>query len=151
MDTCTSCGATLGPGADWCTLCYARVRPGPSDVPMGPASAVMPGVSQASVGQGSAPAPAAPPVPAGRLGWTPEAPEHVPEYSRLKAGPNSFGVIGRTMLSIGLLIGLVVGYFALIGNVGITPDWHSAALYTAASPVVAIPVLYRIWRPSRIK
>jgi hypothetical protein len=29
--TCPACGAALRPGAPWCTLCYADLRPAPAD------------------------------------------------------------------------------------------------------------------------
>ncbi|HEY1330584.1 MAG TPA: hypothetical protein VGH10_03820 [Actinomycetota bacterium] len=133
METCSACGARLAPEAEWCNQCYTRVgaaRPAPAGVP-----------------------PLAPVTPpsVGRLGWAPPPPPEVPVFSRMKAGPTSFGVGGRTLLTIGVLILDVLGYFALLGNIGLPPDAKSAIAYFALSPLVVIPVLMRVWRRSRIR
>jgi ribosomal protein L40E len=77
IDRCPHCGAAVPPAAQWCTLCYANLRPGreerpdpltaPLDTLLAPADAVPPSppvcaapVSAAPVSAAAAPAAAAP-------------------------------------------------------------------------------------------
>lgn len=132
MDTCRSCGARMTPDNDWCPQCYARAGappPAPSD----------PRVAR--------PAPMA---PAGRAGWRVEKPDPLPVYSRVKGGETSFGVVGRVMLSIGVVILGALGYVVIIGNLGIPPGISSIMFYLPVFGVVGGALWIRVWRPGRI-
>lgn len=48
-DRCPRCGAVVKPGADWCTLCYADLRPPPAPV-VRPSPAVAPRPAGAQTG-----------------------------------------------------------------------------------------------------
>lgn len=153
MDNCRSCDAKLSPDIDWCPQCYART--GPSQ----------PGMSQAS----SAPAQASTPAVAGSFGAVATAqnggseqlaPRELPvdalmhqfmtHQSRTKAGETSFGWMGRATLSVGVFILGVVGYFVVIGNLGITPGWSSFEMYLPVFFTVGGAMLWGVWRPSRV-
>jgi hypothetical protein len=70
--------------------------------------------------------------------------------SRTKAGETSFGWMGRAMLSVGVFILGVVGYFVVIGNLGITPGWSSFEMYLPVFFTVGGAMLWGVWRPSRV-
>jgi uncharacterized membrane protein len=141
MDNCRSCDAKLSENIDWCPQCYARV------------GAPQPGVP------GSAPAAGAP--AAASLGASqPLLPREMPtdalmrqfvnHQSRTKAGETSFGWMGRTMLSIGVLILCLIGYFIIAGWIGIAPSWSSFQMYIPVALTVGGGMLWAVWRPSRV-
>ena len=76
MNTCSSCGATLKPELSWCWLCLTPVK--------------VPELQPATVG-GTSPA------------LAPDEP--TPQYSRWRAGPTTFGPVGR--ISITLVVAAV--------------------------------------------
>jgi hypothetical protein len=73
-----------------------------------------------------------------------------PTYSRMKGGETSFGWVGRTVLSIGVFILGVIGYFVVVGNTGITISWHSFELYLPVFLTVGGAMLWAVWRPARV-
>lgn len=76
VDTrCPSCAATLRPGAPWCTLCYADLRPAPEPEPV-------PVLAPEPVPPTPPPLLVAPPTPAG----TPSAP-HAPAVTPSAPAP----------------------------------------------------------------
>jgi hypothetical protein len=134
MDNCRHCNAKLSPGMDWCPQCYTRTGP------------PQPGLPQA-----------APPGAAVKLPTTASfLPTSLPpdmqiqRLSRTKAGELSFGWMGRTMMSIGVLILGVIAYFALAGNIGFVPGWKSFEMYLPVFFVVGGALIYAVWRPSRV-
>jgi hypothetical protein len=153
MDNCRSCDAKLSPDIDWCPQCYTRT------------GSSQPGMPQAA----PAPAQASAPAVAGSIGAVataqnggsePLAPRELPvdalmhqfmtHHSRTKAGETSFGWMGRAMLSVGVFILGVVGYFVVIGNLGITPGWSSFEMYLPVFFTVGGAMLWGVWRPSRV-
>ena len=64
LTACPACGAALRPGAPWCTLCYADLRPVPAAAPA-PVPAAAPTSTALPM-----PAPAPPPVDAADPGPT---------------------------------------------------------------------------------
>jgi hypothetical protein len=126
MQTCRQCGAVLRPDLGWCGLCFTRV----------------PEVEHTLQG-----------AMRDRAAGAPVAPS---EFSRWKASPTSFGPTGRTLLSIGLLIGLLVGEPMLRGLtfvwVGIdVPGPGFVLLYAAvAVPGAAYLLVSRIWKRVRV-
>jgi hypothetical protein len=81
--------------------------------------------------------------------------EAAPVYSRWRAGPTSFGPGGRMMLSMGILIGMVIGYPMVRGGilaaVGFDIPGSGFMLFYAG---LAIPTatffLLKVWRLARI-
>jgi hypothetical protein len=81
--------------------------------------------------------------------------EAAPVYSRWRGGPTSFGPGGRIMLSVGILIGMVVGYPMVRGGmlaaVGFdVPGKGFMLLYTGLAIPAATFLLLRVWRLARI-
>jgi hypothetical protein len=122
MENCRSCNARLTPGIDWCPQCYI------------PTAAATAGAAR--------------PLTARQL--PPELLLPAPTYSRMKGGETSFGWVGRTVLSIGVLILGVIGYFVVVGNTGISISWHSFELYLPVFFTVGGAMLWVVWRPARI-
>ncbi len=138
MRTCPSCGARVADDLEWCNQCYSAL-----------------------------PAPPAPPAadvvetPAERPLWVrsnigqPDV-KIMPEFSRWRGGATSFGPLGRTMLTLGVIVVLIVGYPLLrgliyaVGGMDI-PGAGLVVLYAC----VALPgggyMLNRVWKPERIK
>lgn len=152
METCKACGAALSPDIDWCPQCYLPKRGGPARQPGGP----MTGVRVAPGGVPAGPATPGPVTPGpaipGHPGFVPRPEAHEPvQYSRWRAGPTSFGPLGRSLLSIGVVVLGVLGYFALLGNIGITPSVTSELLYALGYTPIAVWLWFRIWRPQRVQ
>jgi hypothetical protein len=81
--------------------------------------------------------------------------EAAPVYSRWRGGPTSFGPGGRVMLSIGILIGMAVGYPMVRGGilavVGFDiPGRGFMLLYTGLAIPTATFLLLKVWRLARI-
>jgi hypothetical protein len=143
MDNCRSCDAKLSPDIDWCPQCYTRT-----------------GLSQPAMTQAAAPVTATAVAPPASMGATqPLLPRELPadlllqmpgHHSRTKAGEISFGWMGRAMLSVGVFILGVIGYFVVIGNLGITPGWSSFEMYLPVFFTVGGAMLWGVWRPSRV-
>ncbi len=77
----------------------------------------------------------------------PPAPDEAPPRSRWRAGPTSFGPLGRTLLSAGVFVLGVLGWFLFYGWVGIDGT-GVRVLYGVIFVLVAVPMLARIWRPA---
>jgi uncharacterized membrane protein len=75
--------------------------------------------------------------------------------SRWKAGPTTFGVFGRALLSICVLVGAVIGYplarGGILAVIGFdVPGTPFMILYGVLAGALAIYLLARIWRRARI-
>ena len=159
MDTCASCDTKLTPDIEWCPQCYAPVgppRPGApgSAIPRSQQTAASSVQVQGSAGPSNGLPPGQAPLPVwaqGSIrGMAPTALHEAPKYSRVKGGETSFGFMGRLMLSIGVVIVALVGYPAIIGNVGVPMTWGTFEIYLPAAVLVSSIVILRIWRPSRV-
>ncbi len=134
MASCERCGAALGPDFEWCGQCLAPVRrPRPS---AGAAVSAGSLYSRTKMGPNT-------------------APEHPPEYSRWKAGPESFGPAVRVLLTFGLAVGLVVLYpvwYGIIGGpmMGI-PNVYTNATYGIVATGLGFWALKTIWKRARVK
>ena len=135
MDNCRHCDAKLTQGMDWCPQCYTRTGPSQPGLPQAPPLGAPAQTTAVS---------------------SPLLPRELPldmqiqRLSRTKAGELSFGWMGRTMLSIGVLILGVIGYFVAAGNIGFMPGWTTFEMYLPVFFVVGGALLYAVWRPSRV-
>lgn len=122
METCTECGATLAPDLEWCGQCYTPIKKG----------------------AGQAPAEKEEPAP-----W----PIEPPQYSAWRSGPYSFGPIGRSVLTgIMILLGVVVYLAAkIVGRHFGIPGLSLVLVFLGIYTVIAIIVLWGVWRPTRVK
>src|SRR5262245_706891 len=138
MDNCRSCDAKLSQDIDWCPQCYARVGP---PQPGSPVAVPSPAPAPGSLGASQPLLPRELPV---------DALMHTAVHSRTKAGEISFGWVGRTMLSIGVFFLGVIGYFVVVGNIGITPGWSSLERALPVFFAVGGAALWAVWRPARV-
>jgi hypothetical protein len=153
MDNCRSCDAKLSPDIDWCPQCYTRTGPSQPGMPQAApapaqasASAVAGSIGAVTTAQNSRSEPLAPrELPVDALMH-----QFMNHQSRTKAGETSFGWMGRAMLSVGVFILGVIGYFVVIGNIGITPGWSSFEMYLPVFFTVGGAMLWGVWRPSRV-
>jgi hypothetical protein len=130
-----SCGATLVRGALACSLCHAPVA-----VPV--ASAATAPIADGAAGVDG-------PQPIGANGFLAAPPpstqrNDMREFSRVKAGPTSFGWTGRIVITVLCMIPIVFVWFMTGGGV------VSAVL---SLPVFLLPLwfLRENWRRSRIR
>lgn len=126
MENCANCGAALAAEAEWCGQCLAPVKKEPQ----------MSGYLRANLKV--------------------EAPPIDMTYSRWKAGPESFGPVGRSFLTVLLIIGVFVGYFIAQGGVVVTvgmevPAPASYFMYAVLAIPLAFWGLKTIWKRTRIK
>lgn len=136
METCPRCGARVTADATWCGQCFASIPvapPAPAPGESGVLAASRAGVRM--------------PVP--------RDPSHVATYSRWRKGATSFGPLGRILLTILTLIGLVVGYPVLRGLMLVAmgmdvPGSGFLAMYLSVAITGGLFILSKIWRPSRI-
>jgi len=82
-------------------------------------------------------------------------PAVAPVFSRLKAGPTSFGVLGRSVLTVLVLLGAAAGYPLsrgfMVATVGFdVPGRGYTILYGAVAALLAAYLLARIWRRARV-
>jgi hypothetical protein len=145
MESCATCGATLSEDTEWCGQCFAPVRRAAGGRVIG--------------------APAAAATVAGAPGGAPwmrtinatsSKPDTTPEYSRWKAGPTSMGAVGRTIVSILIVLGLLIGYPMLRGMmlafVGFdVPGVGFMAMYAALAIPAGSILLVRVWKAQRVK
>lgn len=134
METCPRCGARVTADATWCGQCFASIPVASSEPAPGES-----GVLAASRAR----------IPA------PRDPAHVATYSRWKKGATSFGPVGRILLTILTLIGLVIGYPILRGLMLVAmgmdvPGSGFFAMYLSVAITGGLFILSKIWRPSRI-
>lgn len=125
MARCRACDAQLAPDAEWCSQCYTPVaekEQTPSEDPSG----------------SSEPEP-----------WVVEP----PQYSAWKAGPYSFGPLGRIVITLVMVALGVVVYFAgkAVGRFYGIPGLSLVLLFLGIYTVIAILVLWGVWRPTRVK
>jgi hypothetical protein len=78
------------------------------------------------------------------------------EFSRWRGSPTSFGPVGRTMLTIGVLVGLVIGEpltrGLILAAVGFDPSGPGFMVFYAALavPLCAYLIVVRIWKRVRV-
>jgi hypothetical protein len=126
---CVVCGATLKPEAEWCGQCYA---------PRSTAHPNHPSFQQAAASGYQDP----------RLRGRPEPIDVT--YSRLRAGPTSMGVFGRSVVTFFTVVAAVFAYFYVFPvTLGISGPTEELAFAIAMVPVLFF-VLKRVWRPTRI-
>jgi hypothetical protein len=127
---CTRCGATAAPGVEWCGRCFAELprqpKPAPLQVLLRP----------------QAP-PKGEPTPAA-------------VYSRWRSSDTSFGLAGRSLLTIGLVLALIVGEPILRGfilmSVGFdVPGSGFLILYLAMAVPAGLYLASRVWSRVRIR
>lgn len=130
MDVCPTCGARLRPDLAWCGRCLT-----PVPTPENPEPDQRPLWARAQLSE--------------------TGPDHVPAYSRIRAGPTSFGVVGRSLLTVLLLVAAVIGEplarGLVLAAVGFdVPGTGFVVLYGVFALVAVIYALTRIWRRSRV-
>ncbi|MEA2484733.1 MAG: hypothetical protein QOC55_2680 [Thermoleophilaceae bacterium] len=108
--TCPQCGAVARPDAAWCGQCHAAFS--------------------------AAAAPAAP----GRFVPVAAGPTAVPEYSRWRGGPTSFGPAGRISWTVAVL--LVAAFSVFSGDIFFMGLWM-----LFVGPIV----LRSVWKRDRIR
>ncbi len=131
MDRCPNCGARLQPDMGWCGRCLAPVP-----------------VSDPELQQDARPLWA-------RSQLQDRGPDHVPTYSRVRAGPTSFGIVGRSVLTVLLLLAAVIGEplargFVLAAVGFDVPGAGFIVLYGVFALAIVVYALTRIWRRSRV-
>jgi hypothetical protein len=128
MDTCPRCGARVTPDLEWCGQCLVALPRQPADrAPL-----------QVAMRQRAAGAPVTP-----------------SEFSRWRSSPTSFGPVGRSMLTLGTLLGLVAGYPLLRGlmlaAVGVdVPGKGFVLLYVVLAIPAGLYLVGRIWKRVRV-
>jgi len=137
MRTCPSCGAHVADDLEWCNQCYAALPAveAPAIPADSPAEGERPLWTRAHIGN--------PPV------------KIEPEFSRWRGGATSFGPIGRSFLTLGVIVLLVVGYPILRGLIFTVigmdvPGNGLIVLYAAAAIPGAAYLLARVWKRERI-
>lgn len=139
MQTCPDCGAQVAGDLTWCNQCYSALPAAPAPAAaMGrepPADVDRPLWVRSNIGQ-----------PDVRI---------EPEFSRWRGGATSFGPIGRTLLTLGVLVMLIVGYPLLrgliysVGGVDI-PGVGLVVLYACAALPAGAYMLSRVWKRERV-
>jgi hypothetical protein len=128
METCRRCGAQLSPELAWCGRCFApiHVREEASEIPMWVRSQMRD-----------------------------REPQAAPVYSRWKAGPTSFGAGGRILETVGVILGVIVGYPMTRGGMVVAigmdvPGTPFLIGYCVVAAAGAVYLLARIWKRGRI-
>jgi hypothetical protein len=130
MDTCGKCGAALSPDLDWCGRCLTPRGPDQT----GQRVSLQDAMRHRKLGNEIAPS----------------------EFSRWKKSPTSFGPAGRTLLTIAVLIGLVVGEPLARGLVFIVlgadvPTVGFMLLYAVmAVPICVYLIFGKVWKRVRV-
>ncbi|MFL5767042.1 MAG: hypothetical protein ACJ758_04270 [Actinomycetota bacterium] len=148
METCTNCGATLAEDAEWCGQCFAPVRRAAGGRVIAAPAAPPPGAGAPQGGPGGAPW-------MRTINAAPPKPDHTPEYSRWKGGPTSMGAVGRSFVSVMIVLGLLIGYplvrGAMLAFVGFdVPGMGFLGMYAALAIPVGAILLVKVWREQRI-
>jgi hypothetical protein len=127
---CPSCNGIVADGVTWCGQCFASV---PAEEPT------------TVTGLQARLRPQAPPV------------KDVIEpqrFSRWGSSDTSFGPAGRILLSIGLVIGLIIGFPLSLGGVSLVVGDIPSQGFLAIYLLIAIPggiwCMTRIWRAVRV-
>jgi hypothetical protein len=130
METCSTCGATLSPDLEWCGRCLTPVARSAEDR-----------------------------HDQGALWVRTQRREHVgfegAQFSRWRAGPTSFGPIGRAVLTALVLMGCVIGYplarGGMVAAVGMdVPGKPFLVGYATVAGVAAVYLIFRIWKRARV-
>jgi hypothetical protein len=134
MKTCPNCNASVADDLAWCNQCYASLAH-----PVEPTKANADSAKPLWVRTGASTA---------RL-------ETHTEFSRWRGGVTSFGPVGRTLLTIGVLLLLAIGYPILRGLIFSFGGMDVPGLgFLIMYAVVAIPsgiyLLSRVWKRERI-
>jgi len=139
MRTCPSCGARVADDLEWCNQCYSALPVVPAQatsmVTDPSAETERPLWVRSSIGQ-------------------PDV-KIAPEFSRWRGGATSFGPVGRTLLTLGVIVMLIVGYPLLrgliytVGGVDI-PSAGLIVLYACAALPGGAYMLNRVWKRERI-
>ncbi len=84
-----------------------------------------------------------------------DEPKHVAVFSRWQGGPTWFGPVGRVLMTIALLAGLVAGAplfrgFLLVSIGFDIPAAGALALYLAVAVPGGIFLLTRVWKRARV-
>ncbi len=126
---CSACGSSLQPDAAWCGRCLTPItRP--------------------------AEATDRPPMWLETQRRERVSFDHV-VYSRWRPGPTSFGALGRTVMTLLVLLGSIVGYpltrGALVAFVGVdAPGRQFLVGYAIVASVVSLYLLVQIWKRARV-
>ena len=134
MQTCPTCGASLAADLEWCNQCYSSLKPAPAPV--------------------EAPAPGERPLWVRSNTVAPEL-KLSQEFSRWRAGATSFGPVGRSFLTVLVLLMLVVGYplirglIMMVGGMDV-PGLGFLLMYLVVALPAGIYLLSRVWRRERI-
>jgi hypothetical protein len=80
---------------------------------------------------------------------------HQATYSRWRGGETNFGPVGRVVMTLGVLLGLVIGYpltrGLIFATVGIdVPGAGFLLMYAGIAAVAGIWLLSRVWRRTRV-
>ena len=131
MDTCPRCGAHVSAEAAWFGQCFTSRAPTEEHAPEGVTGAL---------------AARRPP---------PREEAHIPTYSRFRGSPTSFGPVGRAILSLLTVMGLVIGYpmmrGLMVATVGFdVPGRGFVAMYATIAITAGLYLLSRIWKPTRV-
>jgi len=131
VETCPSCGTHVSADAAWCGQCFTSLAPTAEHASEGVAGAL------------AARRPA------------PREEAHTPTYSRFRGSPTSFGPVGRAILSLLTVMGLVVGYpmmrGLMVATVGVdVPGRGFVAMYATIAITAGLYLLSRIWKPTRV-
>ena len=127
---CPSCDATVAQGLAWCGQCFAAVPTNDPTTVTGLQARLRP--QAAPVHEVLAPQ----------------------RFSRWEASATSFGPVGRMLLTIALIGGLIIGFpMSLAGvelMVGSIPSQGFLALYLVLAVPAGIWCAARIWRSVRV-
>jgi hypothetical protein len=139
MRTCPSCGAHVADDLEWCNQCYSELpavqAPVATAVGDGPSEVSRPLWVRSNIGQ-------------------PDV-KNEPEFSRWRGGATSFGPVGRSLLTLGVIVMVIVGYPLLrgliytVGGVDI-PGVGLMVLYAGVALPAAAYMLSRVWKRERI-
>lgn len=90
------------------------------------------------------------PGPAAARPWLHPEPPALPEYSRWKAGPTSFGLRGRIILTVCALFGGLSGYGMVAGILRHPIARAYGFVYLAVLLVTVFLLLRWVWRRDRV-
>lgn len=91
----------------------------------------------------------------GLRGPRPKQEFHQPTYLRWHGGETSFGPVGRTVMTLGVLLGLMIGYpltrGLIFATVGVdVPGTGFLLMYAGLAALAGIWLLGRIWKRTRV-
>jgi hypothetical protein len=132
MRTCPHCGALVADELEWCNQCYGAV---PVASTVEAPDAERPLWVRSNMGRSDV--------------------KIAPEFSRWRGGATSFGPIGRSLLTLGVLLLLVVGYPVLRGLVftvlGVdVPGGGFVLMYVCVAIPSGAYLLSRVWKRERV-